>query len=45
MGYDEGKRVAGRKRHILVDTMGLLIAFVVLSAAVQEGDGIKPVLA
>lgn len=43
-GYDAGKRVAGRKRHIIVDTMGLLIAVVVHSAGVQDRDGIKLVL-
>ena len=43
-GYDAGKRVAGRKRHIIVDTMGLLIAVVVHSASVQDRDGIKLVL-
>ena len=40
-GYDMGKRVAGRKRHIVVDTMGLLLAVVVHSASVQDRDGIK----
>jgi putative transposase len=44
-GYDAGKRVAGRKRHIIVDTLGLLIAVVVHSASVQDRDGIKLVLA
>lgn len=43
-GYDAGKKVAGRKRHIIVDTMGLLIAVVVHSAGVQDRDGIKRVL-
>ncbi len=43
-GYDAGKRVPGRKRHIIVDTMGLLIAVVVHSATVQDRDGIKLVL-
>ena len=43
-GYDTGKKVAGRKRHIIVDTMGLLIAVVVHSAGVQDRDGIKLVL-
>lgn len=40
-GYDAGKRVAGRKRHIVVDTMGLLLAVVVHSASVQDRDGVK----
>jgi putative transposase len=40
-GYDAGKRTPGRKRHIIVDTMGLLLAVVVHSAAVQDRDGVK----
>ena len=44
-GYDMGKRVAGRKRHIVVDTMGLLLAVVVHSASVQDRDGVKLVTA
>ena len=40
-GYDAGKRVPGRKRHIVVDTMGLLLAVVVHSASVQDRDGVK----
>lgn len=36
-GYDGGKKIAGRKRHLLVDTMGLLIAVVVTSAGVDDG--------
>jgi putative transposase len=43
-GYDAGKRVAGRKRHILVDTLGLLLAVVVHSAGIQDRDGIKLLL-
>jgi putative transposase len=43
-GDDAGKRVAGRKQHIIVDTIGLLIAVVVHSASVQDRDGIKLVL-
>lgn len=39
-GYDAGKRIAGRKRHIVVDTMGLLLAVVVHSASVQDRDGV-----
>jgi putative transposase len=40
-GYDAGKKVNGRKRHILVDTLGLLLAVVVHSAAIQDRDGAK----
>lgn len=43
-GYDAGKKVSGRKRHILVDTMGLLIAIVVHSADIQDRDGAKLLL-
>jgi putative transposase len=43
-GFDAGKKVKGRKRHILVDTLGLLIAVVVTSAGVQDFHGAKPVL-
>lgn len=35
-GYDGGKKITGRKRHILVDTLGLLLAVVVTSAAVDD---------
>jgi len=38
-GYDKGKNVNGRKRHIAVDTLGLLICVLVLAADVQDRDG------
>lgn len=38
-GYDAGKKIKGRKRHLLVDTCGLLIAAVVHSASIQDRDG------
>jgi putative transposase len=40
-GYDAGKKVNGRKRHLLVDTLGLILAVVVHRAAVQDRDGAK----
>jgi putative transposase len=40
-GYDSGKQVKGRKRHLLVDTLGLLLAVVVTAASVQDRDGAK----
>ena len=40
-GYDAGKKIKGRKRHILVDTLGLLLKAKVLTADVQERDGAK----
>src|SRR3954466_1400158 len=43
-GFDAGKLVKGRKRHLLVDTLGLLIAVVVTGANVQDYHGAKPVL-
>lgn len=43
-GYDAGKKVKGRKRHIIVDTLGLLLLVVVTSCAVQDRDGAKTVL-
>lgn len=44
-GFDMGKKVTGRKRHLVVDTTGLLLAVVVHSASVQDRDGAKLVLA
>ncbi len=37
-GYDAGKKIKGRKRHILVDTMGLLLIAMVLRADIQDRD-------
>ena len=44
-GDDAGKKVNGRKRHIIVDTMGLLLWVVVHGAGMQDRDGAKLVLA
>jgi len=43
-GFDGGKLITGRKRHILVDTCGLLLAVLVTSAAVQDRDGARQLL-
>jgi len=43
-GYDAGKKVNGRKRHIMVDTLGLLLVVVVHSAGIQDRDGAKLVM-
>jgi putative transposase len=43
-GYDAGKKVNGRKRHIAVDTCGLLLAVLVSGAHVQDRDAAKPLL-
>lgn len=40
-GYDAGKKVSGRKRHIMVDTIGLLLIVVVHAANIQDRDGAK----
>lgn len=43
-GYDGGKKITGRKRHIAVDTLGLLLAIVVTSAAVDDAAAAPLVL-
>ena len=43
-GFDAGKKVKGRKRHLLVDTLGLILKALVHSASVQDRDGAKRVL-
>lgn len=40
-GYDAGKKIKGRKRHLAVDTMGLVLAIMITSAAVQDRDAAK----
>lgn len=44
-GYDAGKKIKGIKRHVVVDTQGWLLAVVVHTAALQDRDGAKLVLA
>lgn len=44
-GYDAGKQIKGRKRHLLVDTQGLLLAVVVTVASIQDRDGARLLLA
>lgn len=43
-GYDGGKRMTGRKRHILVDTQGLLLTVLVTAASLQDRDGARLLL-
>lgn len=43
-GYDAGKKVKGRKRHILTDTFGLMLAVSITAASVQDRDGAHPVM-
>lgn len=38
-GFDGGKKINGRKRHVVVDSLGLLLAVVVTAASVQDRDG------
>ena len=40
-GDDAGKKVNGRQRHILGDTLGLLLRVLVLSAHIQDRDGAR----
>lgn len=44
-GFDGGKKINGRKRHIAVDTLGLLLAVIVTPASVQDRDGAHTLLA
>ena len=44
-GFDAAKNIKGRKRHLLVDTLGLLLSIVVTAACVQERDGARLVFA
>ena len=43
-GYDAGKKILGRKRHLLVDTDGLILKVRVHAASVQDRDGAALVL-
>jgi putative transposase len=43
-GYDGGKKITGRKRHLVVDTLGLLLAVLVTSAAVDDAAAAPTVL-
>src|SRR6202166_2848483 len=38
-GYDAGKKIKGKKRHILVDTQGLLLQAIIHAADIQDRDG------
>jgi transposase len=44
-GYDAGKRINGRKRHVVVDSLGLLLTVLVTAASVQDRDGAFRLLA
>ena len=43
-GFDAGKKVKGIKRHIIVDTLGLILSVVIQSASVQDRDGATEVI-
>ena len=43
-GYDGGKKIKGRKRHLLVDTEGFVLKAIVHSAKVMDYEGIKTLL-
>ena len=43
-GFDAGKKITGRKRHTLVDTLGLLMKVVVTAGDVQDRDGARLLL-
>ena len=44
-GFDAGKKVKGRKRNLVVDTLGLLLAVTITAASVQDRDAAAPVVA
>ena len=44
VGFDGGKKVKGRKRHLFVDTLGLILAVLVLPADISDGAGAKQML-
>ena len=43
-GYDAGKKINGRKRHIVTDTLGLLLVVMVSAASIQDRDGGRGIL-
>src|SRR5438045_1300783 len=43
-GYDAGKKIKGRKRHLAVDSLGLILAMRITSAAVQDRDAAKSLI-
>jgi transposase len=43
-GYDAGKKIKGRKRHIVTDTLGLMVGLIVHGADIQDRDGAPAVL-
>lgn len=43
-GYDAGKKIKGRKRHLVTDTLGLLVAVLITSASTQDRDAALPAM-
>ena len=43
-GYDAGKKISGRKRHVAVDSMGLILALMITPAAAQDRDAARPLI-
>jgi putative transposase len=43
-GYDAGKKIKGRKRHLAVDSLGLILLMTITSAAVQDRDAARPLI-
>jgi transposase len=43
-GFDMGKKTTGRKRHVVVDTLGLILVVMVTSASVQDRPGGRAIL-
>ena len=43
-GYDGGKKIKGRKRHLLVDTLGLLVAVLITGADIDDGTAAPELL-
>ena len=43
-GFDAGKKIKGIKRHMIVDTLGLILAVVIQSASLQDRDGAVSVI-
>lgn len=43
-GYDAGKKIAGRKRHLAVDCLGLILAVMITPASMQDRDAARPLI-
>ena len=43
-GYDAGKKISGRKRHVAVDCLGLILLMIITPASVQDRDAARPLI-